>query len=293
MTPPLLYVGAPMWAHKEWRGRIFPADVSANQSLEAYATWCTAVEGNTTFYATPSAESVRRWRDQTPETFRFCFKLPRTITHEHRLRNSSELVLAFLETIQPLGPRVGPVQIQLPASFSDADFGVLVQFLDSLPTSVDWALEVRHSAFFAGGAAERPLNDVLAERGINRVILDSRPLFSGPAETPAEIEAFASKPRLPVRPVATARHPIVRLIGLTDEAATEAAWAQWLPKLVDWLDAGLVPFVFVHTPDNAASPVLNRRLHAAVRALRPQLLPLPEPRCAEEQLGLWDGGHNA
>ena len=120
------------------------------------------------------------------------------------------------------------------------------------------------------------------------MILDSRPVFSGPRQTPAEIDAFASKPRLPVRPVATGQHPIVRFIGLTDEAETERWWQQWLPKLSSWLDDGLEPYFFVHTPDNAASPVLNRRLHDAVRTTIPELEPLPQPMCADEQLGLWN-----
>ena len=42
------------------------------------------MEGNTTFYATPTPEIVERWRDQVPETFRFCFKLPKTVTHDRR-----------------------------------------------------------------------------------------------------------------------------------------------------------------------------------------------------------------
>ncbi len=274
-----------MWAHKEWKGLHFPAEMAASDSLSVYSTWCTAVEGNTTFYATPSTGTIAKWRDQSPESFRFCFKLPRTITHDRRLRDCDAELASFLRTIDPLGPRLGPLQIQLPASFSDS--GVLLRFLDQLPLGYEWAVELRHESFFEGGLAERPLNDSLAERGINRVIFDSRPVFSGPRTTKAEIDAFESKPQLPVRPIATGRHPIVRFIGLTDEAATERWWQQWLPKLASWLEAGLEPYFFVHTPDNTASPVLNRRLHAAVRASVPSLEALPEPITADEQLGLW------
>ncbi len=274
-----------MWAHKDWKGLHFPGDMATSDSLSVYATWCTAVEGNTTFYATPSAETITKWRDQSPESFRFCFKLPRLITHDRRLRDCDAELASFLRAIDPLGPRLGPLQIQLPASFDDA--AVLIQFLDRLPLGYEWAVEVRHNSFFDGGAAERPLNDSLAERGINRVIFDSRPVFSGPCETEGEIDAFKSKPLLRVRPVATGRHPIVRFIGLTDEAATEQWWQQWLPKLADWLEAGLEPYFFVHTPDNKSSPVLNRRLHEAVQARVASLTPLPEPLTAGEQLGLW------
>jgi uncharacterized protein YecE (DUF72 family) len=130
-----------------------------------------------------------------------------------------------------------------------------------------WAVEVRHHEFFPGGSAERALNDALAAKGVNRVLLESRPLFSGPCRTPAEIEAFQSKPRVPVRPVVTGRQPIVRFIGLTDPDATAGHWEQWSLKIVEWLSLGLEPFFFVHTPDNVHSLELNRRFHAEVSAL--------------------------
>lgn len=39
------------------------------------------VEGNSTFYALPSSAAGARWRDETPEHFRFCFKFPSDLTH--------------------------------------------------------------------------------------------------------------------------------------------------------------------------------------------------------------------
>ena len=75
----VLRVGCPMWAHRPWVGRFYPAGLRSGSELPYYATWCNAVEGNTTFYAEPSAATVARWLDQTPADFRFAFKLPRTI----------------------------------------------------------------------------------------------------------------------------------------------------------------------------------------------------------------------
>ena len=46
---------------------------------------------------------------------------------------------------------------------------------------------------------------------------------------------------------------------------------------VEWVRDGRRPTVFVHTPDNHAAPDLARELHAAVRALVPELAALPEP----------------
>lgn len=281
----MLRVGAPMWSHQSWVGRHFPADTV--DQLASYATWCNAVEGNTTFYAIPAADTVSRWSEQAPSDFRFCFKLPRTITHDRRLRQAREELHRFLEAIAPLADRCGPVQIQLPPSFGPDDMCALVDFVERLPSHWPWAVEVRHPEFFPGGQAERPLNDLLAAHGVNRVLLDSRPLFSGPCETAAEVEAFAKKPRVGVRPVATGSSPLVRFIGLADLEANPDHWDQWLPKVAEWLASGLQPYFFAHTPDNLDSPILNRRFHDAVAQRVPNLAPLPEPVRAD-QLDLFD-----
>lgn len=272
-----LFVGCPMWAHRPWIGTWFPATTRPTELLAAYAACCTAVEGNTTFYAIPRATTVQRWLEQTPTTFRFAFKLPRTITHEQRLRGSDTLLASFLERLAPLGERLGPFSVQLPASFGPADLDVLRTFLDTVPVTFAWSVEVRHPDFFDGGPAERALNDLLFERDVDRIVLDSRPLFSVTATSEIERETQQRKPRLPVRAVATGRHPTVRFIGCADTEANPPFWTRWVTTVARWLEAGRSPFVFLHTPDNAASPGLAHRFHDDVRALVPRLAPLPRP----------------
>lgn len=286
LPTPNLRVGCAMWAKREWVGPYFPLDTPPGNELETYATWCSTVEGNTTFYALPSTDAIAKWCEQTSEEFRFCFKLPRGITHQRRLRNVREELAEFLARIEPLGPRIGPVQIQLPASFGPQDSPALESFLDGLPRSFDWALEVRHPGFFAGGANERPLNDELANRGINRVILDSRSLFAAPPVTDTEVETWEAKPRLPVRPVATADHPLVRLIGQSDLTANLTYWESWADKTAEWLTQGLEPHVFTHTPDNNHSVELARNFWDLVKVRCRTLSPLPTPRSGARQLGL-------
>jgi uncharacterized protein YecE (DUF72 family) len=287
-----------MWANRAWVGRYFPKDTPTGAELTAYATWCATVEGNTTFYATPPPSTVHRWLVQAPGDFRFCFKLPQEITHQRRLRDCDRVLTTFLDRIEPLQAVLGPLQIQLPASFGSEDLGILDAFLSRLPASFDWALEVRNESFFAGGDAERPLNDLLAGRGVNRVTLDSRSLFLGRDETggraasAAERDAWENKPRLPVRPVATGTQPLVRLIGQSDPDASLADWEPWVPKLAEWLQAGLEPHVFTHTPDNLVAPELARRLWARVHRLQPDLAPLPASAVTDEQLDMFGSSNS-
>jgi len=272
-----------MWANRAWVGRYLPSDTPSGRELEPYSQVCNAVEGNTTFYAEPTADAVARWRATTPEDFRFAFKLPRQITHDRRLRDTKEPLRVFLDRMEPLGERLGPFMIQLPASFGPDVLSVLASFLDGLPAGFEWAVEVRHAAFHAGGDAERPLNDLLHQHRVNRVMFDSRPVFDGPRETAEEIDAWENKPRLPVRAVATAGQPIVRFIGRTAAEANPPYWAPWVDRVVRWIEDGRRPTVFVHTPDNVVAPALCRMFHAEVAARTAIAALPPAPAVAVQQ----------
>lgn len=274
----MLRVGCPMWAHPPWVGR-FLSPGNRGRELAEYARWCNAVEGNTTFYAVPSASTVGRWADQAPPEFRFAFKVPRHVTHELRLRGDGarRALAAFLAAVDPLADRMGPVQLQLPPSFGPESAAALWTFVADLPTTHRWVVELRHPAWFDGGVAHRDLDDLLAGAGVGRVVLDARPVHSAPPRTDAAVEERRTKPNLPVLVDAVGPMPIVRVIGADDGDTTMAALRAWVPQLVRWLTEGREPYVFVHQPENHDSPTLARWLHAEVRATVPSLVPLPEP----------------
>jgi uncharacterized protein YecE (DUF72 family) len=266
----IVRVGMAMWAHRPWyaAGASLPASKSGEE-LTSYSSVFGAVEGNTTFYALPAAETVSKWRDLTPPTFRFAFKLPQEMTHRSRLRNVDRDYLSFLALIEPLGERVGSITAQLPASFGPDAIPVLDAFLESASGDVHHSVELRHKAFLEDGPVRREMIDLLRRHRADWVHLDSRALFAGPCETPEDQEAFDQKPSLPVRPVATGERPIVRFIGSRDLALDETYFDKWIVKVVEWLDGGLDPTVFFHTSDNAEAPQLARRFVDAVKMARP------------------------
>lgn len=272
----VLHVGAPMWAHRPWFGRILPRPGRPGEELASYATALNAVEGNTTFYAAPSPATVERWAVQVPEDFWFVLKAPREVTHERRLRDVGGPLRRFLDLVAPLGDRIGTVTLQLPASFAPADLEVLTAVARRLPSEVRWAVEVRHPGFFEGDGLEA-LDDVLGRDGIERVVFDTRVLFAQPPSSAAEREAWERKPRLPVLARALTDRPIVRFIGRDDDSATVDGWQDWVPVVAAWLAEGRRPTVFVHTPDNATAPALARAFHAEVGLVVPGLTPLPDP----------------
>ncbi|WP_329520220.1 DUF72 domain-containing protein [Spirillospora sp. NBC_01491] len=276
-----LHVGCAMWTHAPWQGRYLPHPLPPRERLRSYATWCNAVEGNTTFYATPARSAVESWAAQTASDFRFVVKLPKTITHERRLGDVGEELGAFLAAIEPLGPRAGALWVQLPGSFGPGDLGVLAGFLRRLPRSYRYAVEVRHRAFFDDARSERLLERVLGGAGAEWVPFDTTTLFQSPPTTDAERDAWTKKPRVPRRSLALTDRPIVRYLGRDDTARTVEGWRHWAGTVAEWLREGRSPTVFIHTPDNAEALALARRFHDDVRALVPGIDPLPEPEPTE------------
>ena len=107
--------------------------------------------------------------------------------------------------------------------------------------------------------------------------LTPRCCSGNPPTSAAEREAWTKKPRLPRRERALTDRPVVRYIGRDDNARTIAGWQPWLDAVAVWLREGRSPTVFIHTPDNVDALELARRFYDDVRALVPELRPLPEP----------------
>ncbi|MEN0108342.1 MAG: DUF72 domain-containing protein [Pseudomonas sp.] len=280
------FLGCPSWSEPAWRGDLYPDSARSADFLGLYSQVFNTVEGNTTFYAQPSAATVQRWAEQMPAHFRFCAKLPRDISHTTDLFAQLDAAQAFVALLKPLGERVSPYWLQLPASFGPSRLLELAAFLAELQMPL--AVEVRHPAFFAKGDEERALNRLLREREVERLCLDSRALFSCTSSDPAVAHAQAKKPRLPVRPAAFTALPQVRFIGHPELPANDPFMQPWLSKVAGWIEEGRTPYVFLHTPDNHLATQLARRFHQQLMALLPGLPALAEldVEPAAEQLGL-------
>jgi uncharacterized protein YecE (DUF72 family) len=281
------FLGCPSWSEPAWRGSLYPPGSQSRDFLSLYAQVFNAVEGNTTFYAQPSADTVARWAEQMPAHFRFCAKLPREISHAGDLREQLSASEGFRRLLAPLGARVAPFWLQLPASFGPQRLAELVGFIDPWSAG-ELAVEVRHPAFFAKGEEERALNRLLHERGIERICLDSRSLFSCTSSAPAVLHAQAKKPRLPTRPTAFSQAPQLRFIGHPELLANDPFMLPWLDKVAAWIEEGRTPYVFLHTADNRLAAPLAQRFHQQLMQRLPGLAALPqihhEPE--SEQLGL-------
>lgn len=261
-----IWLGLPVWNRADWAGELFEPRTPADRRLAAYARIFNAVEGNTTFYATPPASTVARWAEQVGPGFRFCFKLPRTVTHDRMLVNAGREAAAFMEVLRPLKDRLGPVLVQLPPRFGPDRLPVLEDFLMGLPPLASYAVEVRHPGYFEGAAAPE-LDAMLEELGVDRVVLDTRGVHEAVGDDEALVQAHERKPKLPAPAVATAMRPVLRYVANPDLPANDERLAQWAAQVVRWLEQGREPHLFMHVPNDFHAPRLARRFFDQLAAL--------------------------
>jgi uncharacterized protein YecE (DUF72 family) len=280
------FIGCPSWSENAWRDSLYPQDARSTDFLGLYSQVFNAVEGNTTFYARPSPTIVQRWADSLPKDFRFSAKFHRDISHGGDLRQQLQAAEDFVQLLAPLGQRIAPLWLQLPASFGPLRLAELVTFIDALERPL--AVEVRNPAFFAKGDEERMLNRLLLDRGVERICLDPRALFSCISTDPAVLHAQSKKPKVPTRPAALTAFPQVRFIGHPVLEANYPFLVPWIEKVAGWIEEGRTPSVFLHTPDNIQAPDLARYFHQQLRARLPGMpeLKVLERAPVAQQLGL-------
>ena len=158
-------IGRAAWALPKAHLAEFPAE---GTHLQRYAARFSAVEINSSFYRPHRPATYARWAASVPADFRFSVKVPKTITHQHRLTGVDSLLDAFLREVTELGEKLGCLLVQLPPSLewveptSDA-------FLSSLRARFGRpvVIEPRHPTWFTDEVTER-----LCAHQVGRVAAD-------------------------------------------------------------------------------------------------------------------------
>jgi uncharacterized protein YecE (DUF72 family) len=137
-----LRVGTSGWQYADWRPDVYPEGLGQSKWLARYAELFDTVELNNSFYRLPTEESFRRWATTTPPEFCFAVKASRYLTHMKRLIMPKQPVKLLLERARLLGPKLGPVLLQLPPRFK-CEPGRLDATLEAFGPDVRVAVEVR------------------------------------------------------------------------------------------------------------------------------------------------------
>jgi uncharacterized protein YecE (DUF72 family) len=157
-----LYIGTSGWAYPEWRGTFYPPGLPQPRFLEHYARELTACEINATFRRIQTSAAIARWAQAVPDAFRFTVKAHRRLSYRKQIMADDAeraFVAEFLDSVAPLGNRLGCLMIQFPP-FVERDDAGLDELLGLLPGDLRFACEFQNPSWDVPEVAER-----LAERG--------------------------------------------------------------------------------------------------------------------------------
>lgn len=136
----MYYIGTSGWHYDHWHGTFYPEEV--DDPLGFYTDHFTTVEINNTFYQLPEAQTLDSWRESVPDDFLFAVKANRYITHMKKLKDSDDPLKNFVERVQVLGDKLGPLLFQLPGNWR-FNAERLSNFLQVLPKGHRCAFEFR------------------------------------------------------------------------------------------------------------------------------------------------------
>jgi uncharacterized protein YecE (DUF72 family) len=168
-----LYIGTSAFTAAGWEGSFYPPGTKPADYLTFYATKFDTVEVDSTFYRTPSKVTVQGWAKKTPAGFVFAAKVPQVITHEKVLVDCDAEFKEFVQTMDLLGDKLGPLLLQFGYFNKKAFVGVsdflarLRPFLKMLPKGHKFAVEIRNKNWLVPQFVE-----TLRERGVALALID-------------------------------------------------------------------------------------------------------------------------
>lgn len=174
-----LRLGTCSWKYDSWKGLIYDQGKAyrPDDYLSDYARLLNSVEVDQWFWSLfpgsvklPEIRVVKRYAESVPDDFVFTLKAPNSLTLTHfYARESNEefrgkpnpsflehrLLDRFLETLQPLGKKLGPVMFQfeylnkqkMPSK--EAFFERFGDFIDRAPKGPQYALEIRNPNYLS------------------------------------------------------------------------------------------------------------------------------------------------
>jgi len=144
---------------------------SGGTHLQRYSRVFSCAEINSSFHRPHRVATYGKWAGDTPDDFRFAVKVPRTITHDQRLRRARLPLERFLTETDGLGHKRGPLLVQLPPSL-DFDARAAGRFFEVFRALYAGVLvcEPRHGTWFSAGAEA-----LLVQFKVARVAADPPP----------------------------------------------------------------------------------------------------------------------
>lgn len=238
---PSVYVGCAKWGRKDWIGKIYPKGTKESDFLPLYAQNFNSIELNATFYKIPSFKQAQEWSSKVGSNFLFSPKISNSISHIHRLKNTSERMEYFLNGIAGFGPNLGPVFLMLHPGMGPKSLETIESFLQAIPREIRVFVEMRHEGWFENKESSEAIFQMLERNGVGAVITDVAGRRDCIHMRLTTGEAF-------IRFVGNDLHP-------TDYTRVD----EWIMRISQWMDAGLSRvYFFLHENEEVHSPVIAK-----------------------------------
>ena len=150
-----LWIGTSGWQYRHWDGSFYPplSEMPKAGQLRHYAALFRVVEVNATFYRLPGPGVLGSWAAQTPEDFVFVVKASKFLTHFKKLKDPEEPVERLMSRARELGPKMGPILLQLPPNMHRNEER-LDAALALLAPQARVAVEFRHDSWYTESVRE-------------------------------------------------------------------------------------------------------------------------------------------
>ena len=238
---PKVYVGCAKWGRVEWVGKIYPPKTKEKDFLDHYVQHYNSIELNATHYKVYGPAGIQKWAAKANgRDFLFCPKMFQGVTHRGSLKGKDFILNEFLRGIVAFEKHLGPIFVQVSDSFSPKRKEELFDFLRSLPTDLQFFLEVRHPDWFAKEDVKEEMFETLKKIKMGAVITDT----AGRRDC---AHMYITIPKTFIRYVGNSLHK-------TDYTRIN----DWVKRIKYWLDNGMKEiYFFMHMHDEATSPELT------------------------------------
>ncbi len=238
---PKVYLGCAKWGREEWVGKIYPPKTKEKDFLQHYVNHYNSIELNATHYKVYGEAGIKKWAEKVAgKDFKFCPKFYQGITHRGSLKGKQFITNEFFRGIVSFQQYLGPIFMQVSDTFSPKRKEELFDFLKTLPTDLQFFLEVRHPDWFKKDTIREELFTTLTSLNMGAVITDT----VGRREC---AHMHLTIPKAFIRYVGNSLHP-------SDFIRCDA----WIERMKFWVDKGLEElYFFMHMHDEATSPELT------------------------------------
>ena len=267
---PKIYLGCAKWGREEWVGKIYPPKTKEKDFLQHYVQHYNSIELNATHYKVYGEGGISKWIEKAKgKDFMFCPKMYQGVTHRGSLYNKQFISNEFFRGIVAFKEHLGPIFIQVSDTFSPKRKDELFEYLKTLPTDLQFFLEVRHPDWFKKNDIREEMFNTLHAMNMGAVITDT-------ARRRDCAHMHLTIQKVFIRYVGNSLHP-------SDYTRCDA----WIERMKYWLDNGLQElYFFMHMHDEATSPELTVYL---VDKMNKELgLNLIKPTFVTQQKGLFD-----